>query len=426
MQQLIFQKMNAKYPAMAQQRPALREDKNIMQGRHFLHIPGPSPIPDRILRAIAMPIIDHRSAEFAALGKTVLEGSKAVFKTTQPVVIYPSSGTGAWEAAIVNTLSPGDTVLMAETGHFATLWKNIATRFGIEVEFMPGDWRRGADPAAIEARLAEDKARRIKAVMVVHNETSTGATSRVAEIHKAIDAAGHPALFMVDTISSLASVDYRHDEWQVDVTVSGSQKGLMLPPGLGFNAVSEKALAASKTNTLPRSFWDWQEMIKINASGFFPYTPATNLLYGLKEALAMLQEEGLDQVFSRHQRLASACRAAVKAWGLEVLCENPAEYSPVLTAVLMPPSHDADRFRKIALEKFNISLGSGLGKVAGKVFRIGHLGECNELALLGALSGVEMGLAAAGVPHRSGGVSAAMADLEGREPGNEAKVAAVA
>jgi len=416
--------MNAKYPAMARQRLALREDKNIMQGRHFLHIPGPSPIPDRILRAIAMPIIDHRSAEFAALGKSVLEGSKAVFKTNQPVVIYPSSGTGAWEAAIVNTLSPGDTVLMAETGHFATLWKNIATRFGIEVEFIPGDWRRGADPAAIEARLAEDKARKIKAVMVVHNETSTGATSRVAEIRKAIDAAGHPALFMVDTISSLASVDYRHDEWQVDVTVSGSQKGLMLPPGLGFNAVSDKALAASKSNTLPRSFWDWEEMIRINAGGFFPYTPATNLLYGLKEALAMLQEEGLDQVFARHKRLASACRAAVRAWGLEVLCENPAEQSPVLTGVLMPPSHDADRFRKIALEKFNISLGSGLGKVAGKVFRIGHLGECNELALLGALSGVEMGLAAAGVPHRSGGVAAAMADLEGAEAGNQAKAVA--
>lgn len=395
-----------------------------MQGRHFLHIPGPSPIPDRILRAIAMPIIDHRSAEFAALGKAVLDGSKAVFKTTQPVVIYPSSGTGAWEAAIVNTLSPGDTVLMAETGHFATLWKNIATRFGIEVAFIPGDWRRGADPAAIEARLAEDKARRIKAVMVVHNETSTGATSRVAEIRKAIDAAGHPALFMVDTISSLASVDYRHDEWQVDVTVSGSQKGLMLPPGLGFNAVSEKALAASKANRLPRSYWDWQEMIKLNAGGFFPYTPATNLLYGLKEALAMLQEEGLDQVFARHERLARACRAAVRAWGLEVLCENPAEQSPVLTAVLMPPSHDADRFRKIALEKFNISLGSGLGKVAGKVFRIGHLGECNELSLLGALSGVEMGLAAAGVPHRSGGVAAAMADLEGAGSGNEAKAVA--
>ncbi|MEI5665448.1 aminotransferase class V-fold PLP-dependent enzyme [Bosea sp. CCNWLW174] len=395
-----------------------------MQGRHFLHIPGPSPIPDRILRAIAMPIIDHRSAEFAALGKEVLDGSKAVFKTKQPVVIYPSSGTGAWEAAIVNTLSPGDTVLMAETGHFATLWKTIATRFGVEVEFIPGNWRRGADPAAIEARLAEDKSRQIKAVMVVHNETSTGATSRIAEIRKAIDAAGHPALFMVDTISSLASVDYRHDEWQVDVTVSGSQKGLMLPPGLSFNAVSDKALAASKSNTLPRSFWDWQEMIKINAGGFFPYTPATNLLYGLKEALAMLREEGLDNVFSRHQRLASACRAAVKAWGLEVLCQNPAEHSPVLTAVLMPPSHDADRFRKIALEKYNISLGSGLGKVAGKVFRIGHLGECNELALLGALAGVEMGLAAAGVPHRSGGVAAAMAEFEGAEPGNQAKAVA--
>ncbi|MGX1744514.1 pyridoxal-phosphate-dependent aminotransferase family protein [Bosea sp. NPDC055353] len=397
-----------------------------MQGRHFLHIPGPSPIPDRILRAIAMPIIDHRSAEFGALGKEVLEGSKAVFKTSQPVVIYPSSGTGAWEAAITNTLSPGDTVLMAETGHFATLWKQIATRFGIEVDFIPGDWRHGADPAAIEARLAEDKAHKIKAVMVVHNETSTGATSRVAEIRKAIDAAGHPALFMVDTISSLASVDYRHDEWQVDVTVSGSQKGLMLPPGLGFNAVSEKALAASKTNKLPRSYWDWQEMVKINASGFFPYTPATNLLYGLKEALAMLQEEGLANVFTRHQRLAAACRAAVKAWGLEVLCQNPDEYSPVLTAVLMPPSHDADRFRKIALEKYNISLGSGLGKVAGKVFRIGHLGECNELSLLGALSGVELGLSAAGVPHRSGGVAAAMASFEGQDKANETAVAAVA
>ncbi len=397
-----------------------------MQGRHFLHIPGPSPIPDRILRAIAMPIIDHRSAEFGALGKEVLEGSKAVFKTSQPVVIYPSSGTGAWEAAITNTLSPGDTVLMAETGHFATLWKQIATRFGIAVEFIPGDWRHGADPAAIEAKLAEDKTRKIKAVMVVHNETSTGATSRVAEIRKAIDAAGHPALFMVDTISSLASVDYRHDEWQVDVTVSGSQKGLMLPPGLGFNAVSEKALAASKTNKLPRSYWDWQEMVKINASGFFPYTPATNLLYGLKEALAMLQEEGLANVFTRHQRLAAACRAAVKAWGLEVLCQNPDEYSPVLTAVLMPPSHDADRFRKIALEKYNISLGSGLGKVACKVFRIGHLGECNELSLLGALSGVELGLSAAGVPHRSGGVAAAMASFEGQDKANDGLVAAVA
>ena len=395
------------------------------QGRHFLHIPGPSPIPDRILRAIAMPIIDHRSAEFARLGKEVLEGCKTIFKTSQPVVIYPSSGTGAWEAAIVNTLSPGDTVLMAETGHFATLWKQIADRFGVKVDFIPGDWRRGADPAAIGARLAEDKARSIKAVMVVHNETSTGSTSRIAEIRKAIDAAGHPALFMVDTISSLASVDYRHDEWGVDVTVSGSQKGLMLPPGLSFNAISEKAMAASRSNALPRSYWDWAEMVKINANGFFPYTPATNLLYGLKEAIAMLHEEGLDQVFARHRRLAAACRAAVRAWGLEVLCENEAEHSPVLTAVLMPPSHDADRYRKIALEKYNISLGSGLGKVAGKVFRIGHLGECNDLMLLGALSGVEMGLAAAGVPHRSGGVAAAMKLFEAADAGN-APVAAVA
>ena len=396
------------------------------QGRHFLHIPGPSPIPDRILRAIAMPIIDHRSAEFATLGKEVLEGCKTIFKTSQPVLIYPASGTGAWEAAIVNTLSPGDTVLMAETGHFATLWRQIAARFGITVDFIPGDWRRGADPATIEAKLADDKARNIKAVMVVHNETSTGSTSRIAEIRRAIDAAGHPALFMIDTISSLASVDYRHDEWQVDVTVSGSQKGLMLPPGLSFNAVSEKAMAASRTNTLPRSYWDWQEMVKINAGGFFPYTPATNLLYGLKEAIAMLHEEGLPAVFARHQRLASATRAAVKAWGLEVLCENPAEQSSVLTAVIMPPSYDADAYRKIALEKYNISLGSGLGKVAGKVFRIGHLGECNELMLLGALSGVEMGLAAAGVPHRSGGVMAAMASLKGIELDNQPKVAAVA
>jgi alanine-glyoxylate transaminase/serine-glyoxylate transaminase/serine-pyruvate transaminase len=393
------------------------------QGRHFLQIPGPSPVPDRILRAMDMPVIDHRSAEFAKLGREVLDGAKTVFKTAQPVVIYPSSGTGAWEAAIVNTLSPGDTVLMAETGHFATLWRQIAARFGIEVEFIPGDWRRGAEPAAIEARLAEDRGHKIKAVMVVHNETSTGSTSRIAEIRKAIDKAGHPALFMVDTISSLASVDYRHDEWQVDVTVSGSQKGLMLPPGLSFNAISEKAMAASKANRMPRSYWDWQEMVKINAGGFFPYTPATNLLYGLKEAVTMLQEEGLDNVFARHQRLAAATRTAVKAWGLEVLCENPAEYSPVLTAVLMPPSHDADHYRKVTLEKFNISLGSGLGKVAGKVFRIGHLGECNELTLIGALSGVEMGLAAAGVPHRSGGVQAAMAALEERAEANTPKAA---
>ena len=393
------------------------------QGRHFLQIPGPSPVPDRILRAMDMPVIDHRSAEFGRLGRDVLDGIKTVFGTTQPVVIYPSSGTGAWEAAIVNTLSPGDTVLMAETGHFATLWRQIAARFGIEVDFIPGDWRRGADPAQIEARLAEDRAHRIKAVMVVHNETSTGSTSRIAEIRQAIDRTGHPALFMVDTISSLASVDYRHDEWRVDVTVSGSQKGLMLPPGLSFNAISEKALAAAKANSMPRSYWDWQEMVKINANGFFPYTPATNLLYGLREAIRMLHEEGLENVFARHQRLAAATRAAVRAWGLEILCENPAEYSPVLTTVMMPPSHDADQYRKVALERFNISLGSGLGKVAGKVFRIGHLGECNDLTLIGALSGVEMGLAAAGVPHRSGGVQAAMAVLEGQEECNTRKAA---
>ncbi|CAM5216949.1 Alanine-glyoxylate transaminase / serine-glyoxylate transaminase / serine-pyruvate transaminase OS=Bosea thiooxidans OX=53254 GN=SAMN05660750_01445 PE=3 SV=1 [Bosea thiooxidans] len=380
-------------------------------------------MPDRILRAMDMPVIDHRSAEFGRLGRDVLDGIKTVFGTTQPVVIYPSSGTGAWEAAIVNTLSPGDTVLMAETGHFATLWRQIAARFGIEVDFIPGDWRRGADPAQIEARLAEDRAHRIKAVMVVQNETSTGSTSRIAEIRQAIDRTGHPALFMVDTISSLASVDYRHDEWRVDVTVSGSQKGLMLPPGLSFNAISEKALAAAKANSMPRSYWDWQEMVKINANGFFPYTPATNLLYGLREAIRMLHEEGLENVFARHQRLAAATRAAVRAWGLEILCENPAEYSPVLTTVMMPPSHDADQYRKVALERFNISLGSGLGKVAGKVFRIGHLGECNDLTLIGALSGVEMGLAAAGVPHRSGGVQAAMAVLEGQEESNTRKAA---
>jgi len=382
-------------------------------GPHFLQIPGPSPVPERILRAIGRQVIDHRSAEFARLGQEVLEGCRAVFKTSGPVIIYPSSGTGAWEAAIVNTLSPGDRVLMAETGHFATLWRQMAARWGIEVDFIPGDWRHGADPAAIEAKLAEDRGHVLKAVMVVHNETSTGATSRIAGIRRAIDAAGHPALFLVDTISSLASVDYRHDEWQVDVTVSGSQKGLMLPPGLGFNAISDKAIAASKANRMPRSYWDWGEMLKPNANGFFPYTPATNLLYGLRESLAMLREEGLDAVFARHRRLAAAARAAVRAWGLEVLCLEPAEYSPVLTAVLMPPNHDADRFRKLVLKGFDMSLGSGLGRLAGKVFRIGHLGACNELVLMGALAGVEMGLATAGVPHRAGGVAAAMATLNG-------------
>ncbi|MHC2439358.1 pyridoxal-phosphate-dependent aminotransferase family protein [Bradyrhizobium sp. USDA 4451] len=388
------------------------------QGRHFLQIPGPSPVPDRILRAMDMPVIDHRSAEFGELGRTVLEGSARIFQTKGPVVIFPSSGTGAWEAAIVNTLSPGDKVLMVETGHFATLWRQLAGRFGIEVDFLPGDWRRGADPARIEAKLADDTAHSIKAVMVVHNETSTGATSRIADIRAAIDRTAHPALLMVDTISSLGSVDYRHDEWKVDVSVSCSQKGFMLPPGLGFNAISDKARAASRSNKMPRSYFDWEEMLKPNAKGFFPYTPATNLLYGLREAIAMLLEEGLDKVFARHQRLAAATRAAVNQWGLEVLCQEPSEFSPVLTAVLMPPGHDADQYRKVVLDNFNMSLGSGLSKVAGKVFRIGHLGECNELTLLGALTGVEMGLSIAGVPHRAGGVEAAMKILEQRDQRN--------
>jgi alanine-glyoxylate transaminase / serine-glyoxylate transaminase / serine-pyruvate transaminase len=391
------------------------------QGRHFLQIPGPSPVPDRVLRAMDMPVIDHRSPEFAELGKTVLEGSQTIFKTSGPVIIFPSSGTGAWEAAIVNALSPGDKVLMVETGHFATLWRQMAARWGIEVDFMPGDWRRGVDPAAIEEKLAQDKAHTIKAVMVVHNETSTGATSRIGEVRAALDRTKHPALLMVDTISSLGSVDYRHDEWKVDVSVSCSQKGFMLPPGLGFNAISDKARVAAKTNKMPRSYWDWEEMLKPNAQGFFPYTPATNLLYGLREAIAMLLEEGLDEVFARHQRLAAATRAAVTHWGLEVLCQEPKDYSPVLTAVVMPPGYDADKFRKIVAEKYNMSLGTGLAKVAGKVFRIGHLGETNELTLLGALTGVEMGLSAAGVPHRTGGVDVAMKVFEERSEDNVPK-----
>jgi alanine-glyoxylate transaminase/serine-glyoxylate transaminase/serine-pyruvate transaminase len=388
------------------------------QGQHLLQIPGPSPVPERVLRAMDKQVIDHRGPEFRRLGQSVLEGCKTIFKTTRPVVIYPSSGTGAWEAAIVNTLSPGDKVLMAETGHFATLWQQMARRWGVDVDFIPGDWRRGADPAAIETKLAEDRSRSIKAVMVVHNETSTGVTSKIAEIRQAIDNVSHPALLLVDTISSLGAVDFQHDEWGVDVTVSCSQKGLMLPPGLGFTAISDKALAASKTNRMPRSYWDWQEMLKPNAGGFFPYTPATNLLYGLQESIGILLEEGLDQVFARHQRLASATRAAVCAWGLEVLCQEPSEYSPVLTAILMPPGHDADHFRNVVLENFNMSLGAGLSKVAGKVFRIGHLGQCNELILMAALTGVEMGLSAAGIPHRGGGVDAAMIELEARNSTN--------
>jgi alanine-glyoxylate transaminase / serine-glyoxylate transaminase / serine-pyruvate transaminase len=396
------------------------------QGQHFLQIPGPSPVPERVLRAMSSQVIDHRGPEFQHLGHDVLTRCRAIFKTSGPVVIYPSSGTGAWEAAIVNTLSPGDKVLMVETGHFATLWRNMALRWGLEVEFIPGDWRRGAHPAALETKLIEDRSRAIKAVMIVHNETSTGVTSRISEIRKAMDRTAHPALLLVDTISSLGSVEYRHDEWGVDVTVSCSQKGLMLPPGLGFTAISGKALAASKTNKMPRSYWDWEEMLRTNANGFFPYTPVTNLLYGLREALTMLLEEGLDRVFARHQRLAAAARAAVRAWGLEIVCQEPAEYSPVLTAVLMPPGHDADQFRKAVLDNFNMSLGAGLSKLAGKAFRIGHLGACNELLLMGALTGVEMGLAAAGVPHRAGGVAAAMRELEAHDTANSPPLRALA
>jgi alanine-glyoxylate transaminase/serine-glyoxylate transaminase/serine-pyruvate transaminase len=377
-------------------------------GRHFLQIPGPTNVPDRVLRAIDLPTMDHRGPEFAALGHEVLDGLKAVFKTTQPVVIYPASGTGAWEAALVNTLSPGDKVLMFETGHFATLWNRMATKLGLVTEFIPTDWRRGADAAVLEAKLREDTARAIKAVCVVHNETSTGATSRIGLVRKAMDAADHPALLLVDTISSLASIDYRHDEWGVDVTVAGSQKGLMLPPGLSFNAVSEKARKASASAKLPRSYWGWEEMLASNKTGYFPYTPATNLLYGLREALRMLQEEGLENVFARHDRHAEATRRAVRAWGLEVLCAVPEEYSSSLTAVMTPPGHDADHVRKAILDAFDMSLGTGLGKLAGKVFRIGHLGDFNDLTLAGTLAGVEMGLGLAGVPHKKGGAQAAL------------------
>ena len=377
-------------------------------GRHFLQIPGPTAVPERILRAIDHQVIDHRGPEFQALGKEVLAGIKDVFQTRQPVIIYPASGTGAWEAALVNSLSAGDRVLMVETGHFAFLWQRLATRMGLKPELIQTDWRHGADAAAIESALLEDKAQSIKAVCVVHNETSTGVTSNIPAIRKAIDKAGHPALLMVDTISSIGSVDYRHDEWGVDVTVGGSQKGLMLPPGLSFNALSPKALAASKSSNLPKSFWSWDEMLESNKTGFFPYTPATNMLYGLREALAMLREEGYANVFARHQRHAEATRRAVRAWGLEIICANPAEYSPVLTAVMMPAGHDADALREVILKHFDMSLGMGLNKLKGRIFRIGHLGDFNDLTLMGTLAGVEMGLEVGGVPHQRGGVDAAM------------------
>jgi alanine-glyoxylate transaminase/serine-glyoxylate transaminase/serine-pyruvate transaminase len=394
-------------------------------GRHFLQIPGPTNVPDRVLRAIDLPTMDHRGPEFGALGLEVLDGLKHVFQTKQDVVIYPASGTGAWEAALVNTLSPGDKVLMFETGHFATLWQRMATKLGLNAEFVATDWRRGADPAAVEAKLLEDKAHAIKAVCIVHNETSTGVASRIGAIRKAIDAAKHPALYMVDTISSLASIDYRHDEWGVDVTVAGSQKGLMLPPGLSFNAISDKARQAAQSSKLPKSYWGWEEMIASGKTGYFPYTPATNLLYGLREALRMLREEGLENVFARHDRHAEATRRAARAWGLEILCAVPEEYSSSLTALMTPAGHDADKLRKTILEAFDMSLGTGLGRLAGKVFRIGHLGDFNDLTLAGTLAGVEMGLELAGVPHKKGGAQAAMDYLAAcaKGPGSQRKAA---
>jgi alanine-glyoxylate transaminase/serine-glyoxylate transaminase/serine-pyruvate transaminase len=388
--------------------------QHVSSGWHFLQIPGPTNVPQEVLRALAEPTIDHRGPRFARLALGVQENLRNVFKTHEPVIVFPSSGTGAWEAALVNTLSPGDKILMFETGHFATLWRNVAERLSLTVDFIPGDWRRGVDPKVVEDRLAADPSGRIKAVAVVHNETSTGVTSRLGEIRQAMNKAGHGALLLVDTISSLGSIDYRHEEWGVDVTVGCSQKGLMLPPGLGFNAISHKALKASQSNGLRRSYWSWAEMLSTNKDGFFPYTPATNLFFGLKKALELLLEEGLDNVFARHARQGQAARKAVQAWGLELQCQEEREYSASLTAVRVPEGHNADALRKIILEKFNMSLGNGLGKVAGKVFRIGHLGSFNDLMLAGTLCGVEMGLSAAGIPHSKGGVAAALDVLASR------------
>ena len=381
-------------------------------GRHLLQIPGPSNVPDRILRAMDFPTIDHRSEEFFDLAKQCLSGIKDIFKTKSHVIIYPASGTGAWEAALVNTLSPGDTLLMVETGHFASLWVKLAKRLGLKAELIETNWRRGADAEEISQRLSSDKTGKIKAVCIVHNETSTGAMSDVARVRKSIDDTGHNALLMVDTISSLASSDFCHDEWEVDVTVSGSQKGLMLPPGLSFNAISQKAIDAHKTATLPRSYWDWGEQIEANSVGAFPYTPATNLLYGLNEAIAMLKEEGLDNVFSRHKRHAEATRLAVQTWGLEVLCEEKEDFSNTLTAVLLPEGYNADEFRSVVLDNFNMSLGNGLSRLAGKVFRIGHLGDFNDLMLVATLGGIEMGLSKSSIPHQVGGTQAAMQFLK--------------
>jgi alanine-glyoxylate transaminase/serine-glyoxylate transaminase/serine-pyruvate transaminase len=384
-------------------------------GRHFLQIPGPTNIPDRVLRAMDMPGLDHRGSEFAEIGFAVLTGMQRMFRTKQPVIIYPSSGTGAWEAAIVNTLQPGDKVLMCETGQFAVLWRGIADKFKLDVEFIPGDWRHGADLEQVEARLSADKAHKIKAVCVVHNETSTGCVTSPLEVRKIMDRVKHPALLMVDTISGLGSMEYEHDAWGVDISVAGSQKGLMLPPGLGFNAISEKALAVAKANPALRSYWEWEEVIAFNKVGTFPYTPAINLLYGLREAIRMLEEEGMENVFARHRRHSEATRAACKVWGLETQCQEQGAHSPVLTGVRMPDGHDSDAFRQVVLENFDMSLGTGLNKVKGRVFRIGHIGHFNDLMLMGTLSGVEMGLDLARVPHRAGGVLAAMDVLKRRE-----------
>ena len=382
-------------------------NKNYMPGKHFLQLPGPSNVPDRILRAMDYPTIDHRGPEFAILANDCLEGIKTIFKTKSNVIIYPASGTGAWEAALVNTLNENDLALMVETGHFAFLWNKMAQRLGIKTEFLKTDWQRGAIPEKIYERLKKDPEKQIKAVCVVHNETSTGSTSRIKEVRDAINSANHDALLMVDTISGLGSLEYKHDEWGIDVTVSGSQKGLMLPPGLSFNAISEKAIKISRTSGMRRSYWDWEEQIEANRSGSFPYTPATNLLYGLKEAIKMLHEEGLDKVFKRHDRHAKATRLAVQAWGLEVLCKEERDYSSVLTAAVLPETHNADNLRKIILENFNMSLGNGLSKLSGKVFRIGHLGDFNDLMLMGTLTGIEMGLDLAGIPHQKGGAARA-------------------
>ena len=395
-------------------------------GRHSLQIPGPTNLPDRVLRAMDQPLIDHRGPDFPPLTKAVVAGLKRIFKTTAPIAIYPASGTGAWEAAILNTLSPGDKVLAFETGQFSTLWRNMALRHGIEVDLLPGDWRHPADPAQCEAKLVADKSHAIKAVLVLQSETSTGVISDIPALRKAIDRAKHPALLLVDTISSLASMDFRHDEWGVDVTVGGSQKGLLLPPGMSFNVISKKALEAYKTSKLPKAYFDWQPMIDANESGFFPYTPPTLMFYGLKEGIAMLEEEGLDNVFARHDRLAEATRRCVRAWGLEIQCVDPKAHAPTLTAVRVPDGVNADDVRKVIFDRFDISLGAGLGKVLGKLFRIGHLGSFNATMLMGTLAGVEMGLAVSGVKHNRGGVDAAMEYLSGNVLGSTATPIAAA